>query len=137
MRRLTWLSLALAAGLVVLGCGGDKKFATRGKVLKDGEPLKVGGDELVRVMFVPMPEDGSKAQDFFVATFNPDDSTFTAKGKDGLGIPPGKYRVSVEYMKGRKDAFNGAFDAVNSPFVFTIASSSDEVVVDVGKAAKK
>jgi hypothetical protein len=132
MRRLA----ILIAAFTVVGCGGSQQFTTRGVILKDGAPLKVNEGEFVRVMFVPLPEDGSKAQDFYVATFNAADSSFEAKGKDGKGIPPGKYRVSLEYMKNRKDAWNGAFDAVNSPFIFTIQSASDEVTVDVGKAKK-
>jgi hypothetical protein len=124
----------VAVGLILLSAGcGSGKIATKGIVLKDGAPFKIKDDEFVRIMFVPMPENGGKAMDFYIATFNPADSTFEAKGKDLLGIPPGKYRVSVEHMKGRKDAFNGAFDAVNSPFVVTIQSAADEVKVDVGK----
>jgi len=135
MHRLFLLGSAVAL-LAVVGCSSGK-FTTRGTVLKDGAPIKIGQDEMLRVMLVPMPEDGSNPKDYYVAEFRPEDSTFRVKGKDGQGMPPGKYRVALELLQGRKDLFGGAFGPENSPHVVTIQSASDQITVDVGRAAKK
>jgi hypothetical protein len=125
--------MILVAILAVCGCGGSGSYQTRGRLLKGGVPLTVAEPDYVRVVLVPLPEDGSKVMDWYVAEFKGIDGTFIVKGKDGKGMPPGKYRVALEHMKGRKDAFKGAFDAVNSPFIVTVQSASDEITVDVDK----
>jgi hypothetical protein len=134
MHRMTWGGLVFVAALLAGGCAGTGKLATRGVVLKDGSPLKIGQDDIVRILLVPLPDDGSKPKDCYVAQFYPDNSTFVVKGKDGEGMPPGKYRVAVEQLQGRKDVLKGAFGYDNSPFVCTIGSANDEITVDVGKA---
>jgi hypothetical protein len=133
MRRMTWWGMVFAVAFLAAGCAGTGKFATKGVVLKDGSPLKIGQDDIVRILLVPLPEDGSKPKDCYVAQFNADNSTFVVKGKDGEGIPPGKYRVAIEQLQGRKDMLKGAFGYDNSPFVCTIGSASDEITVDIGK----
>src|SRR5580704_18529027 len=102
--RLLQLTICVLA-MTAFGCGGSGSYQTRGRVLKGGAPLTVVEPDFVRVVLVPLPEDGKKALDWYVAEFNGSDGTFTVKGKDGKGMPPGKYRVSLEHMKGRKDAF--------------------------------
>jgi hypothetical protein len=133
MVRSTPLYTVFVTALVVAGCTGSGKMNTKGVILKDGGPLKVGPEDVVRVVLVPMPEDGSNPHTLFAAEFNPDKSTFIVKGPDGRGMPPGKYRVAVELLQGRKDVFKGAFSSENSPLICTIQSSSDEIKVDVGK----
>ena len=59
--------------------------------------------------------------------------TFTVAGKDLKGVPPGKYRVAVEWMKKKKDQLRGKFDTVNSPFKFDVDSSTKEIVIDLDK----
>jgi hypothetical protein len=131
--RFTQLLAVLAIALVLAGCSRSGKLNTKGVILKDGEPLKVGAEDVVRVILVPMPEDGSHPNQLFAAEFNRDNSTFVVKGPDGRGMPPGKYRVAVEVLQARKDVFKGAFSSENSPLFCTIQSSSDEITVDVGK----
>jgi hypothetical protein len=132
-KRLLPLTICVLV-MTTLGCGGSGTYQTRGRVLKGGAPLTAVEPDFVRVVLVPLPEDGKKALDWYVAEFNGSDGTFTVKGKDGKGMPPGKYRVALEHMKGRKDAFKGAFDAERSPFVVSVQSASDEITVDVDKA---
>jgi hypothetical protein len=133
MHRLALFGLVLAVSLTAAGCGSGK-WNIKGVVLKDGAPLKIGQEDVVRVVLVPLPEDGSKPQDYYVAQFNPDNSTFVVKGKDGQGMPAGKYRVAVEQLQARKDLLKGAFGYDNSPLVCTVQSSSDQITVDVGSA---
>jgi hypothetical protein len=134
MRKWAQLTAALAAALLAAGCSRGT-FNTRGTVLKDGQPIKVTEDQALRILLVPMPEDGSQPKDYYVAEFQASDSTFRVRGKDGKGMPPGKYRVALELLENRKDLLKGAFGPDNSPHVVTIQSGSDEITVDVGKAA--
>ena len=129
-----WLQLAICVVVVsAFGCGSGN-YQTRGRILKGGTPLTVEEPDFVRVVLVPLPEDGTKVLDWYVAEYNGSNGTFIVKGKDGKGMPPGKYRVSLELMKARKDAFKGAFDAERSPFIVTVQNASDEITVDVDKA---
>jgi hypothetical protein len=75
--------------VVTAGCGGSAKLQTRGCVVVNGAPLVPAAEEIVRVTFVPLPEGGGPAMDFYAATVNPDNGTFQVAGKDGKGVPPG------------------------------------------------
>ena len=57
--------------------------------------------------------------------------TFQPAGKNGRGMPPGKYRVAVELMKKKKDQLRGKFDAEKSPFVFEVDAKTAEIVIDL------
>jgi hypothetical protein len=126
----------IVLAVVLAGCATDGKLNTKGVVLKDGAPLKIGPDDSLRVILVPIPEDGGRPMTLYAGEFNADNSTFIVKGPDGHGMPPGKYRVAVEHMRARKDLFNGAFSTEKSPFIVTIQNSTDEITVDVGQAKK-
>jgi hypothetical protein len=133
------LKPALAAGLCLLlvGCGGDKRLRTQGRVLMGGQALVPKEGESVRVTFVPILPDGKPPADHYFAEFNPADGTFTSSGKDKKGMPPGKYRVAVEYKKNRSDVFGGKFDEDRSPYVFDVDGSTAEVVIDLDKPPQK
>jgi hypothetical protein len=137
MRR-AFATAALAAGLCLLaaGCGGDGKLRTRGRVMKGGQPLLPKEGETVRVTFVPLLPDGKPPADHYHAEFNRDDATFQSAGKDKKGMPPGKYRVAVEYKRQRRDVFAGRFDEDRSPFVFDVDPQTPEIVVDLDRPPK-
>jgi hypothetical protein len=122
----------LFLALAVLGCG-DGRLRTRGQVVKDGQPYVAEENDIVHVIFVPMPEAGVKVLDYHVAVFNKTDGTFVASGKDGKGVPPGKYRIAIEHLRQKKDVLNGAFSAEKSPFVREVKSSSDTLTLDLSK----
>ena len=84
-------------------------------------------------MFVPLPEAGERATDFYMATVNLQDATFQAAGKDGRGVPPGKYRIAIEHLRNRKDLLKGAFDSERSPFVRDVNGQTGELVLDLDK----
>jgi hypothetical protein len=126
---------ALAAALLAVtasGCGSPM-LKTKGRVVKDGAPLVPGQDEIVRVMFVPVLEKGEVVKDYYMAQFNPADGTFQVVGKDGKGMPPGKYRISIEHLRKKKDLLNGAFDSEASPFVREVNASTPELVLDLAR----
>jgi hypothetical protein len=123
----------LTLGLLISGCGGSGRLQTRGRILKNGAPYLPPEGDIVRVMFVPIPDGKEKVTDFHMANFNPDDGTFQAAGRDLKGVPPGKYRIAIEHLHRRADIFKGAFDAERSPFVHEVNSSTAEITIDVGK----
>ncbi|MFL5339636.1 MAG: hypothetical protein ACJ8F7_05650 [Gemmataceae bacterium] len=129
---------AIAAGLCLslVGCGGDGRLRTVGRLVKGGQPLIPKDDESVRVTFVPIRPDGKPPADHYFAEFNPGDGTFRSAGKDKKGMPPGKYRVAVEYKRYRQDVFGGKFDENRSPFVFDVDSGTKEIVIDLDSPPK-
>jgi hypothetical protein len=126
------LMVALGLCLVTAGCG-DARLRTKVRVLKGGQPLLPHADEPMRVTFVPILPDGKPPADHYFAEFIKSDGTFRSAGKDRKGMPPGKYRVAVEYKKNKQDVFNGKFDENHSPFVFDIDGGTPEIVIDVDK----
>jgi hypothetical protein len=132
MSKIWTLAAVVATSicLCALGCG-DGKLRTQGHLLKGGQPLIPADDEQVRVTFVPLLPDGKPPTDHFFAEFDREDGTFIAAGKDKTGLPPGKYRVAVEYKKNKKDMLRSKFDEERSPFVFDIDSKTKDLVVDI------
>jgi hypothetical protein len=134
MRALRQPALAVLTGLVVLfalGCGGRLK--PKGRMVRGGEPLRTGPGEGMRVVFEPVEVTGS-TYDSYPAQFNGDDGTFIVTGKDGNGLPPGKYRVSIQLMRKKEDVFRGVLLGKKSPFTFDVESGSEELVIDLDKA---
>jgi hypothetical protein len=119
--------------LVLCGCGGGGKLKARGRLVKGGAPFTVPEGEYVRVTFHPISPDGKPATHTYVAVYSKADGKFTVVGADGKGLPPGKYRASVEHERKRKDLFQGAYDADRSPFVFDVDSAGKELVIDLDK----
>ncbi|HJZ57676.1 MAG TPA: hypothetical protein VKE74_22100 [Gemmataceae bacterium] len=134
MRRI---SVVTVAALCLLGAGcGDGMLRTRGRVLQGGQPLIAKDGETLEVMFVPIPPDGKPPTDFYYAEVDQATGTFRPAGKNGKGMPPGKYRVAVELMKKKKDQFGGKFDAEKSPFVFDVDAKTPEIVIDLDHPPK-
>jgi hypothetical protein len=130
-----WICLVLVlVATGVAGCGrGDGKLNVIGKVLKGGAPLTVPEEEYVRVTFFPVTEDGSAPKNTYAAIFNRGDGTFRALGGDGKGVPPGKYRIAIEYLKNGRDALKGAYDGDRSPFVFEVNRKTKSLTIDLDK----
>jgi hypothetical protein len=118
-------------GLCTLGCGSASTIKTKGRVVKGGRPFQLGEREGLRISFQPLEPRGS-GYDSYAAEFHKD-GTFEVKGKDGRGLPPGKYRVTLQHMKDKEDLFGGRFTGENSPFTCEVKKASDEVVVDLDR----
>jgi hypothetical protein len=131
MRRVLLAAVPLLS-LLLVGCG-DGKLRTKGQIVKDGAPYTVDEMDVLRITFVPIPEAGEKFMDAYLATFNNSDGTFVAFGKDGKGVPPGKYRIAVERLRNKKDLLRGAFDTEKSPFIREVKTASDTLVLDLAK----
>jgi hypothetical protein len=134
MRRVL---IAAAVGLCLLAAGcGDGRLRTKGRLVKGGQPFTPGEGEVVQILFVPILPDGKLPPDYYAAEVDQAAGTFRPAGKDGKGMPPGKYRVAIELMKKKKDQFGGRFDAERSPFVFDVDSATSEIVVDLDNPPK-
>ncbi len=119
--------------LLVSGCG-DGRIKARGRIVRNGEPFHLGEGEGMRIVFVPVVVNG-ETYESYVAAFNPDGS-FKVTGKDGKGLPPGKYRVDLEHLRKKKDLFKGAFVGKKSPIIREIRSGWDEIVIDVNNPGR-
>jgi hypothetical protein len=133
MRSGFLLCLGVVVAVLTAGCGGSGLYRTRGRILRDGTPLHTEADDTVRVTLVPIPEGGARVTDVYIANFDPKDSSFRVSGKDGKGMPPGKYRVAVEHLRQRRDLLKGAFDLDRSPYVRDVRSAGDEITIDLAK----
>lgn len=120
--------------LALAGCGNsDGRINATGRIVKGGVPFTVPEKEYVRVTFFPVTADGKPPANSYASRFKGSAGTFRAVGRDGKGIPPGKYRISVEHEAKRKDEFRGTFDGDRSPFVFDIDSKTKDILIDLDK----
>lgn len=95
--------ITLAIGVFSLGlaCGCKPKqtlVKAKGKVLVAGQPYDPAADEELMIILYPMVEEG-EVNNTYPGVTNPN-GTFYVPGIGGEGVPPGKYRVSVEAMGG-------------------------------------
>lgn len=141
MRKSSQIALGFFIIVLIAGCG-NAHIKAKGKLLKNGEPFKPGENEFVRLVFVPAAGDreikeGDEGS--FIAAFNPEDSSFEVTGANGQGLLPGKYRVCVQLMKQKKDLFNGAYNAQNSPLNCEVVTGKEDLTFDLtqsGNAAQ-
>jgi hypothetical protein len=132
-RVLTLLVTALC--LLAAGCG-DGMLHTQGRLLKGGQPFIPKEGEALQILFVPIFPDGKLPSDYYAAEVDQATGTFRPVGKNGKGMPPGKYRVAVELMKKKKDQFGGKFDVEKSPYVFDVDAKTPEIVIDLDAPPK-
>jgi len=126
---LSFLTLATLL-FVTVGCGPTKSKA-QGKLVQNGQPLTVSDKGVITLRF--FAEDDKENAKPYPANTKPD-GTFTVTGLDGQGIPPGKYRVSVE----AQDPYPGhdKLKAKYTPSMTQLTAElgkGGEVVIDVGK----
>jgi hypothetical protein len=123
----------LLFGLRTLTCG-EGFVQAKGRVLNDGAPFHPGEGEALRIIFAPLETPTGTTYDSYAAEYHPDDETFQVRGKDGNGLPPGKYRVSVELLKKKEDLFKGSFTGPQSPLTCEVTSAANELVVDLDQS---
>ncbi len=121
--------IALFVVIACLSGCGSTLLKTKGRVVKNGAPFVPGAGEVFRLTFVPMLKEGNPS-DLYAAQFNSEDGTFQVVGKDLKGMPPGKYRVWIEY-KSRRQPLKGNFDDKNSPYLYDVDAGTKELVIDL------
>ena len=79
------------------GCGSGDNIWVTGVLQKGGEMYKPPDGHKLALYFCPMPGEGSAPPtgDVELADYDSRDGRFTVPGRDGSGIPRGKYRVAV------------------------------------------
>ena len=134
MTRFIMSIVVLAMALAGSGCGKTNLHRTAGRVTKGGEDFIPPEGEYLQIALTPIPKDGKPPRNSYFASVDQTAGTFFAAGPQLQGVPPGKYRISVELMKQKKDQFGSRFDADRSPFVFDIDEDTEEIVIDLDSA---
>ena len=158
MRPRFQFGLVLSAGFVVglsSGCGSKPLVKVYGKVTMKGEPLQVGklksgsapammmGNgvlvkveqmESLSVAFYPLTTAGEtdKKAEFYWAGVDPDGS-YKVLGKEGGGLPPGRYRISVTLPTAftNVDKLRGVFGPDNSKIIRDIPGEPREQEINI------
>jgi hypothetical protein len=133
------LACVLLCGMLA-GCGGGPKgdsVPVRGIVTSAGAPLKVNRPDVglgyVEVHFYRIADDGSVSTDPADAAVD-ELGNFTVRGRDGRGLPPGKYRITVRQLDPApdNDKLGGRFNLKNSKIVRDV-SPDQEIEIDVSR----
>src|SRR5262249_7889691 len=128
--RGAFAALLFVCSVLVAGCGGPPATAVSGKLLENGEPIKPiqglpPGDKGWRLSFV-QAEAGDQAAAHWAQVR--DDGTFTVEGPNKKGLPPGKYRVSIQ-----KGAMGQATNVQIADVIEIPKAASVTIEVDAGK----
>jgi hypothetical protein len=124
-------ALALLMAFLVAGCGNSSHIKAKGRVLKGGQPYLTAQGEGLRIFFAPVEGGSGDHYDSYAALYQPADGTFQVKGKDGAGLPPGKYQVSLQLMKNKEDVFAGRYFGKKSPFTLEVTQGGGDLVIDL------
>jgi hypothetical protein len=100
--------------------------------MKGGEPYHPAEGESLLIYFAPVDSPDSSHSDSYAAQYDPTDGTFEVVGKDGKGLPLGKYRVGIQLMKKKEDLLGGQLTTSKSPLVFDV--TGNDIVIDLDKA---
>jgi len=119
----------LVLSFCLTGCGGGKK-KVEGKLTQNGQPLTVS-DKGVIVMNLVAAEEGKDKTPYPAEVKS--DGTFEITGPERKGIPPGKYRISLQQFDPypKNDKLGGKFASEKSPLVREVTGSFLEI--DVAK----
>jgi len=120
-------------GLFALGCGESSRIRAKGRIIKGGQPYLASEGEGFRVFFVPLEIPKGNHYDSYAAEYNSENGSFRVEGKDGKGLPPGKYRVDLQLMKSKEDLLNGKLLGKKSPFIVEV-TGKDELVINLDEA---
>jgi hypothetical protein len=89
--------LMVMSVVCLAGCGSGDNIWVTGVLQKGGEMYKPPDGHKLALYFCPMPGEGSATPtgDVEMADYDPRDGSFTVPGREGNGIPRGKYRIAV------------------------------------------
>jgi hypothetical protein len=157
--RLSILLIAFGAGLA--GCGESSNTVwVKGRLLKGGARYVPPQGHVIELTFVASEIENPDGQfapssEPFDADYNDDEGTFFVPGRQGRGIPRGKYRVAVTQRMLREafdaarpkakpgekeitretDFLGGRFPPSSSPIVREIRGAT-ELVIDLDDPTK-
>jgi hypothetical protein len=136
LRAVLSVLTCLALGVLAAGCSkGPQLLKVKGKVVNNNKPLDLGPQAGVTLVFIPVVEEEKPVVATYPTHLNPD-GTFELTGKQGEGIPPGKYQIAVQIMTPKPTAevkeWNKTFEQGNSP-LFREITSEEPLVIDLAK----
>jgi hypothetical protein len=124
--------------LVVAGCdNAPGPVEVRGTITQKGKPISVRKMVgRVDVRFYPDVPKRSKNDlvDPYFAAVRPD-GTFWVPGRDGMGIPPGKYRITITWTDAYPmgpDRLKGRFNQAHSRILRDV-TGGEEIHLDVSR----
>jgi hypothetical protein len=126
MRSLTCLMTVSIACLTAMGCGNSGFINARGHIIKGGQPYLLPEGQGFRIFFMPEDTSGTR-YDSYSAAYDPEDGSFLVTGKDGRGLPPGKYQVDIQLRQGKEDLLGGRLP----PVPLEITRDNKELVIDL------
>ena len=104
-------------------------------MVRDGKPIVVEPGQWVRMDFFEV--NPKVAGESFPADVEANGS-FEVPGKEGDGVPPGKYKVVIRWVTFQDrntDRLQGAFAQDKTPLVYEIEGSK-KLTIDLSPAAK-
>jgi hypothetical protein len=134
--RISSMGRKFLVGVVALmasGCGSSDAVRVSGTLVRDGKPVVVEEGQWVQMLFYEV--DPKVAGESFPANVGPDGS-FDLPGKEGSGIPVGKYKVVIRWVTHKDrttDALKDAFTLEKSPIVVEIQGSRN-LTIDLSAA---
>jgi hypothetical protein len=138
MKRIRLL-ISFCTLVFLLGCDTpqDDSVPVRGKLTNNGQPLAVKGREIglgyVELHFYRIQDDGTTDKDPADAAVE-ESGEFTVRGRDGHGLPPGKYKITVRQLDPApdNDKLQGRFNFENTPLVREI-KEGEEILIDLSR----
>src|SRR5262245_4510848 len=128
----------VVVALFAAGCGGAKAVKVEGKLVKSGQPytLTEGGSLNLSFHSKGMTGEGM----VYPARVNATDGSFVLDGPEGRGIPPGRYKITLNRTTESSDpASLVKLYQSNKQFTFIngkeceVTDESDKVTIDIGK----
>ncbi len=143
MRRVLrfhpFVFLLVCAAPFVPGCGGDKGVKVEGQIVRDGNPYAAAEGETVNLSFAGKNAKGEDA--IYPATVNAGAGSFVVNGPEGKGIPPGKYKITINLSSGGSDPaslaklekVNAQFARINGKECDITSEPVQKITIDIGK----
>ena len=102
--------ILLIVSLTVIGCSSSTDVLITGNLMKGGEKLTPPEGRQIGVTFYLVSSDDTSKNappvgEPYQAMYDPTDGTFKVPGRDGYGVPPGKYRIAIS-QKLTRDALD-------------------------------
>jgi hypothetical protein len=112
------LALLIAASSLLPGCGGGgNAVRVSGRLVKGGAKYTPPEGQRLTITLYSIESKDENGKDIknepYLATIDPDGESFTVPGKDGYGIPPGKYRIAI-IQKMTREALEAAKNPVHA-----------------------
>jgi hypothetical protein len=125
--------------VVVAGCSSGPRLVTvKGQLLYNKKPLPVSEKMGVSVTFIAV-DAGENPAMFSAdpAAFNHEDSTFVITGREGRGIPVGKYRIAisqkmVDEPPAEVETMNEMFSRRKSAIIREV-TSAEPIILELSK----